>query len=584
MVKVESKQATDGNEKDPIWRPFIKLLFKAKLPYFWIILLTAITLGEASLALMFPDLTKNIVGGNIQKSIVFGAIAVIVGRIMLSGIIRFISKVTMFKIDKSYRSLIWKQLMLSPVGLFDKVKANEMVSRTSTDTTKISMIFSYVVPNLIGVTFTSVGVVAILFSYDWRLGLAQLIFIPMYIGFYIWYGRWSYKVNKLLQAKLATLTQFLSELLVNIPLIKTFVTEKKEDERGKENIQTYYKASIKKGLVNWIEHPMTGLFSVLQSILVIGLGIFFVSRGDITIDTWIAYFLYVDLLYGVLGTYGYMFIELKLSQGATSRIAQLIEHPEEVYERKYPLTEIKDDIVFDDVTFGYGSKEVLSNVSFTVPHGKVTAIVGPSGGGKTTILSLLEQFYQAEPNTIRLGNTPIEDFQLDDWRKQFGYVAQDIPLLSGTIKENMVYGVDREVSEFELTEAAKQANALEFIQNAGGFDADIGESGKKLSGGQRQRIAIARVILRNPQILLLDEATSNLDSRSEQAVEEAMNTLMEGRTTIVIAHDLSTVRDADQIVVIDGGTVSGRGTHEELMQANELYQSFVKLHLGSPAI
>lgn len=242
-------------KKPPIWKPFIKLLFKAKLPYVWIVILTAISLGESTLALMFPDLTKNILGGNITNTIIFGAIAVIVGRIMLSGIIRFISRVTMFKIDKSYRGLIWKQLMHSPVGLFDEVKANEMVSRTSTDTTKISMVFSYVVPNFIAISYTSVGVIVILFSYDWRLGLAQLIFLPMYIGFYFWYGRWSYRVNKLLQAKLATLTQFLSELLINIPLIKTFVTENKEDQRGKENIETYYKASIKKGLANWIEHP-----------------------------------------------------------------------------------------------------------------------------------------------------------------------------------------------------------------------------------------------------------------------------------------------------------------------------------------
>jgi len=580
-----TEQIKVKEEKKDIWKPFIKLLFKARLPYIWIILITILTLSESTLTLMLPDLTKYIVGGNITNKIIFGAIAVIIGKIMLTGIIRFISKVTMYKIDKSYRRLIWKQLMVSPVRLFDKVKANEMVSRTSTDTAKISTVFSYVVPTFISIIYMSVGTVTVLFGYDWRLGLAQAIFIPMYFGFYLWYGRWSYRVNKLLQSKLANLTQFLSELLVNIPLIKMFVTEKKEDDRGKENIQSYYKASVKKGLANWIEHPMTGLFGVLQSVLVIGLGVYFVSRGDITIDVWVAYFLYVDLLYGVLGTFGFLFIELKVSQGATSRLAQLIEHPEEVYKREFPLSEVKDDLVFDHVNFSYGDEKVLSNVSFTIPHGKVSAIVGPSGSGKTTILSLIEQFYEADAQTIRLGDTPIEDYHLDDWRNAFGYVAQDIPLLTGTVRENILYGVDRDVSETELTEAAKQANALEFIRDlSGGFDAYIGESGKKLSGGQRQRLAIARVILRNPQFLLLDEATSNLDTKSEQAVQEALSKLMQGRTTIIIAHDLSIVRDADQIIVVDGGTVTGTGKHEELVETNEMYRKFVQLHLGHPAI
>jgi len=570
--------------KEPVWKPYIKLLFKAKLPWAWIILLIIITLGESQLALIFPDLTSKIAGGHIEKAIVFGAIGVIVARIIISGIMRFVAKLTMFKIDKSFRGLIWEQLMRSPIGLFDKVKANEMVSRTSTDTASLSIIFSYVVPTLLSMIYLTIGTVSTLFGYDWRLGLAQVIFLPLYFGFYLWYGRWSFRVNKQVQNRLATLTQFLSELLVNIPLIKTFVTEKKEEKRGIENIDSYYKAGIKKGIVNWIEHPMTGIFGVVQSALVIGLGVLLISNGSITVETWVAYFLYVDLLYGVLGTFGYLFIELKQSQGASARIAQLVEHPEEIYHRKRSLDQFNEDLVLENVSFSYENEKVLSNVSFTVPHGKVTAIVGPSGGGKTTILSLIERFYEAEPASIKLGNTAIEEFHLDDWRKAFGYVAQDIPLLTGTVRENLVYGVDWDVSDQELREAAHQANALSFIEQLPeGFDTHIGESGGKLSGGQRQRIAIARVILRDPQVLLLDEATSNLDSRSEQAVLEAMNHLMKkGRTTIVIAHDLTTIRDADQIVVLDEGAVSGIGEHKDLLKTNKLYRKYIDLQLGKP--
>ena len=372
--------------------------------------------------------------------------------------------------------------------------------------------------------------------------------------------------------------------MINIPLIKTFVTEKQEDVRGKKNIQSFYRASVNRGLITWIEHPMTGILGVIQSVLVIGLGVWLISDGSIVVSQWVAYFIYVDLLYGVLATFGSMYVMLKESQGATARIAQIVEHPEEAYIRKQLLADVKQDIVFDHVSFNYGDKKVLSDVSFTVPHGHVTAIVGPSGGGKTTILSLLQQFYQANPNSIRLGNTPIEDFHLKEWRDAFGYVAQDSAMLSGTIRENIMYGVDREISEFELNDAARKANALKFIQETSlGFDSDVGEGGSKLSGGQRQRIAIARVILRNPQFILLDEATSSLDTRSEKVVQEAMDNLMQGRTAIVIAHDLTTVRDADQIIVLDAGKVSGTGTHEELMESNELYRLFVTLHANSPA-
>lgn len=583
----EQGEREDNKKLQPTektWKPFFKLLFRAKLPYFWIVVVTLIMLSESGLTLIFPQYIEKIVGGNIEKPIIFGAIAVILGRIIFTGISRFITKITMYKIDKSYRNLIWKQLIYSPIKLYDKVKPNEMISRVSTDTAQISIIFSYIVPAFISIIAMTVGVIATLFTYDYRLGLAQALFVPIYVGFYFWYGRWSYSVNRTVQSKLASLTQFLSELLVNVPLIKTFVTEKQEDKRGKKNIQSYYKASVNRGLITWIEHPMTGILGVIQSALVIGLGVWLISNGSIEVSEWVAYFIYVDLLYGVLATFGTLYVMLKESQGATARIAQIVEHPEEAYQRKQSLTDIKKDLVFDNVSFDYEDKKVLSNVNFTIPYGNVTAIVGPSGGGKTTILSLIQQFYQANPNSIKLGNIPIEDFHLKEWREAFGYVSQDSTLLSGTIKENIMYGVDRQVSEQELLEAAKKANALQFIQDTPqGFDSEVGEGGGKLSGGQRQRIAIARVILRNPQFILLDEATSSLDTRSEKIVQEAMDNLMQGRTAVVVAHDLTTVRDADQIIVIDAGKVNGIGKHEELMETNDLYRLFVSLHANSPA-
>jgi ATP-binding cassette subfamily B protein AbcA/BmrA len=214
-------------------------------------------------------------------------------------------------------------------------------------------------------------------------------------------------------------------------------------------------------------------------------------------------------------------------------------------------------------------------VHFTIIPGKVTALVGPSGSGKTTLFALLERYYRPQKGTIRLGDDPIDSFSLKSWRRQIGYVSQESPLIAGTIRENICFGTDRDISDEELRHAARMAYADTFIEALPNqYDTEVGERGMKLSGGQRQRIAIARALLRNPNILMLDEATSNLDSQAEIVVQQAFKNLMRGRTTIVIAHRLSTVIDADQIVFIEKGVVTGIGTHEQLFRTHPMYREF----------
>jgi len=218
----------------------------------------------------------------------------------------------------------------------------------------------------------------------------------------------------------------------------------------------------------------------------------------------------------------------------------------------------------------------LHDVTFSLPRGQTTAIVGPSGSGKSTLFALLERFYLPTSGQIELGRHAINQFELASWRNAIGYVAQDSPVLSGTIRDNLLYGLTQQVTEQQIRDAAEMANADEFISSfALGYDTEIGERGVKLSGGQRQRIAIARALLRDPELLLLDEATSSLDSESERVVQEALERLMEGRTTFVIAHRLATVRHADQIVVLEQGRVSGIGTHDTLVETNVLYNKLV---------
>ncbi|KHF35723.1 Multidrug resistance ABC transporter ATP-binding/permease protein BmrA [Paenibacillus sp. P1XP2] len=210
----------------------------------------------------------------------------------------------------------------------------------------------------------------------------------------------------------------------------------------------------------------------------------------------------------------------------------------------------------------------------------MTAVVGPSGGGKTTLFSIIERFYLPDSGMIRVGGQDVSEFSLESWRKQIGYVPQESPIVAGTIRDNICYGMDRDVSDEELKQAAHMAYADIFIDELPeGYETEVGERGIKLSGGQRQRISIARALLRNPQILMLDEATSSLDSQSEVFVQKALQNLMKGRTTLVIAHRLSTVVDADQILFIEKGRITGRGTHQELVESHPMYREFANQQL-----
>ena len=563
-------------KKQSIWKSYLKLMFRAKLPYIWILLCVVFQLFYSKLQFLFPGYSQQILAGDISKPVIYGAIAVIIGKTILDGIIRVISKMTNFKIDRNFRKLVWRKLLHSPISLFDKEKPNELVSRTAADTANISIMFSYVIPSTIAMLYFTYITIQELFTYHKSLGIIQLIYIPIYLVLTIWYGSWQYKTNRKVQEKLSKLTQFLSELLGNMSLIKAFANENKEEKRGKNIIEGFYKVSLVRSIIDWAETPVSGILSLIQSVIVIVSGIYLVSRDIITIDIWIGYFLYVDMLYGVLNTFVYMYLDVKRSQGATARIAELLDGEEEEYNGSKSLEQLDNNLIFEDVSFGYGEKQVLSNISFKVPYGKTTAIVGESGGGKTTILSLIQRFYEPNSGEIKFGNTSIKDFNLKEWRNIFSYVSQDSPLLSGTIKENIMYGVEREVSEEELIEVSKIANLLEVINIfPNGFETQVGEGGCKLSGGQRQRIAIARALLRDSQVLLLDEPTTNLDNQSEKSIQEAMDNLLKDRTTIVIAHDLSTVKDANQIVVIDSGEIKGIGSHDELLKTNEIYKLLV---------
>jgi ABC-type multidrug transport system fused ATPase/permease subunit len=373
------------------------------------------------------------------------------------------------------------------------------------------------------------------------------------------------------------------ESLQAITVVKAFANEWYEISRYKKKISEVVKVAIKGGNYRgyFASFIIFCLFGTI--VAVVWYGVTLSITGEMTVGELISFVLYSTYVGASSGGIAELYTQIQKAVGATERVFELLEEiPEKISSAKDASKEkIKGNVTFKNVAFTYPSRkeiQVLNDVSFSANFGQKIAIVGPSGAGKSTISSLLLRFYNIESGAILIDDKNIYDYDLEHLRGNMSIVPQDVILFGGSIRENIAYGKPNATDE-EIFLAAKQANALDFVNGfPEKFDTLVGERGIKLSGGQRQRIAIARALLKNPSILILDEATSSLDSESEKLVQEALETLMEGRTSIIIAHRLSTIRNADAILVLDKGIITEKGTHSELLKIeNGIYKNLSNL-------
>ncbi|MER1999671.1 MAG: ABC transporter ATP-binding protein [Lysinibacillus sp.] len=378
------------------------------------------------------------------------------------------------------------------------------------------------------------------------------------------------KIAKANQDELAHFSGHLGRVLTNIRLVKASQTENTELKNGQNRIEQLYRFGLKEAKILAILSPIMTMLMMVVLILIFGYGGAQVASGGITAGELVAIMIYLVQIIVPFTQMATFFTALQKALGATERIhAVLLQNTETKGGKQVPKTMMP--LTFDDVHFKYNERPILNGMSFTIAPNKTTAFVSSSGGGKTTMFSLIERFYDVARGSILYGNDNIEQFDLQQWRGLFGYVSQEAPLMNGTIRDNILYGKPQATDE-EVNDALKAAYAYDFVTKLDeGIHTEVGEGGIKLSGGQKQRIAIARALLRNPQILLLDEATSNLDNESEREVQLAIQALKHNRTTIVIAHRLSTITNADNIIVFENGRLSGQGTHSELLKSNNYY-------------
>ncbi|MCB0522182.1 MAG: ATP-binding cassette domain-containing protein [Lewinellaceae bacterium] len=484
----------------------------------------------------------------------------------------------------SVRKALYDKLITLPILFFEKTRTGELVSRITADVEKLYNAFSITLAEFLRqVIILIVGVVFLAIS-SLKLSLIMLATFPVIVISAMFFGRYIRKLSKQRQEELATSNVILNETMQTIHVVKAFTNEIFESLRYGKSIDSTVKVSLTyaSGRALFAAFIITILFGAL--FFIIWLGAKMVADNEITPGQWINFIMYTAAIGGAIAGLGNFYTELLGAIGATERVREILTEESEVGtdDNAPKKTErLFGEIAFDEVRFTYPTRpdiEILKGISFKVPAGQKVALVGPSGAGKSTIVQLMLKFYELKDGSIQVDRRNIFDMDTTAYRQNVAIVPQEVLLFGGSIRENLLYGKP-DATEAEVIEAARQANAWDFIKTfPEGLDTLVGERGIKLSGGQRQRIAIARAILKNPAILLLDEATSSLDAESEKVVQEALDKLMEGRTSIIIAHRLATVRNVDRIYVIDNGRIVEAGTHEELsLMEDGLYNSLAKL-------
>lgn len=539
-----------------------------------------LSIVETLIGLAVPLVTMRMIndfstiGFSLQAILLVGAF--LISQAVLSGVTFYMMRKLGERIVANLRNTVWAHVLRLRIPYFDAHESGETMSRITQDSNVIKELITDHLISFISGLFAIVGAVIILIIIDWKMTLLMLIAVPVAILLTLPLGQRIHKIAKENQDELASFTGHLGRVLTNIRLVKASQTEDFEQQNGEEKIHQLYRFGLKEAKILAVLSPIMTFIIMVVLILLFGYGGAKVATGAISAGELVAIMIYLVQIIMPFTQMATFFTALQKAMGATERLQEILNEPIEGHGMNV-ISSPNESIVFEDVAFQYNDNPILKGISFTIPAGKTTALVSASGGGKTTMFSLIEQFYDVTDGTIRFGNQPIESIDLKQWRSLFGYVSQEAPLMNGTIRDNVAYGKN-DVLEADIISALKNAYAWHFVQQfEKGLDTEVGEGGIKLSGGQRQRIAIARALLRNPAILLLDEATSNLDNDSEREVQKAFERVMKERTTVIIAHRLSTITHADQILMFEDGLITGFGKHEELQENHTYYKQLIKL-------
>lgn len=566
-----------------------KTYFAFVKPY-WKLVIVTVLIGmiKFGIPLTLPLLMKYVVDDLLLSSlpvnvkieklsyVMLGAIALfVVVRAPIEYFRQYFAQLITSRILYDLRNRLFVHIQKLSLRYYQNHKTGEIISRMINDAEQTKSIVETGMMNVWLDLFTLSIALGFMFYMDFELTLVSIAVFPFYaLSVKKLYKRLKAYTKARSQA-LANIQSYLFERVNGMPVIKSFTLEDVEKENFDAKNRHFLQRALALTKWNALTNAIINTLTDLAPLLVLFYGGYQVIQENITLGAFIAFFAYLERLYSPLRRLVNSSTELTQASASLERVVELMNEPYDIMDspQAKPITDVKGKIDFNDVSFRYEASAgwVLNNLGLSIRPGETIAFVGMSGGGKSSLISLIPRFYDIQQGSIRLDDTDIKDITIKSLRSQIGMVLQDNILFSGSVRENILFG-NPDAAEEQIIQAAQAANAHDFIMNLpNGYDTEIGERGVKLSGGQKQRIAIARVFLKNPRILVLDEATSALDLESEHLIQESLERLAKDRTTLIVAHRLSTITHADQIVLIENGEIIEKGSHEELMRKDGGY-------------
>jgi ATP-binding cassette subfamily B protein len=590
----------EGVEKTKINRETLSKtlqLFQYVLPYKWLFIAGMIVLTLGSLLFLVvmrtPGEFFNIINGEPQYGLSLNQLfGVLLGLLAVQSLFSYL-RVQFFAYvsEKSMADLrtdLYEKLVSLSIPFLEQRRVGELTSRMTSDITEVQSVVSVTLAEFLRQIIVLVGGIGFIIYTMPRLALIMLGTFPVVVVLAMFFGRFIRKLMRARQDQLAKTNVVVEETMQSIQTVKAYTNEWFEIQRYTKNLSESVRIALRAA-------HMRGLFAAFIILFMFGALFFIMWRAAILVQNdlmkegdLLDFVVYTAIIGGAIASLGGLYTTIASAVGATERILDILEQEPEaeiIRESDVKTRRFEGNIHYQDVHFSYPSRpdmEILKGINFSISAGQKVALVGGSGAGKSTIVQLLLQFYEVSEGEILIDGQPVGAYDLMEYRRNMAIVPQEVLLFGGTIRENIQYGRPGATDE-EIIDAAHKANAWDFIQSfPEGLDTMVGERGVKLSGGQRQRIAIARAILKDPAILLLDEATSSLDAESEKLVQDALNELMKGRTSIIIAHRLATIRDVDCIYVIENGKIIEQGTHTELsLVENGVYNALAKLQFDA---
>ncbi len=556
--------------------------YKPHIPLFTLDMVCALIVALCNL--VYPKIASGIVGGfetgDMDKNALITSAIFLAGVYILKAICQYVvgyyGHMVGVRMQADMRRDLFMKYERLPFSYFDDHKTGDLLSRLTTDLWDVSELAHHGPENLFLAVLMFIGSFAVLASINLTLTLIMFAIVPFIILFTVLSRRKMSAAMKSSRKQMSEINSTLENSVGGIRETKAYAAEAHEICKFNNTNALFrkYRGEAMKSLGTF-----DSIMQLLQDLLyltIVLVGGLFLYNGELSAEDFTAFLLYISMFLNPIQRFVALFQQLQEGMSGFSRFCEILAADEETDNEKTVITDIKGDLVFDNVSFGYSTEEngrmVISDLTLNIPAGRTLALVGPSGGGKSTLCHLIPRFYEVGEGRILLDGVDTREITLNSLRKNIGIVSQTVFLFDGTVRDNIAYGTDG-VTDEQIIEAAKKANIHEYISTLkNGYDTHVGERGVKLSGGQRQRIAIARVFLKNPKLLILDEATSALDNATEMQIQSSLEELSRGRTVIVVAHRLSTVKNADEIVVLDKDGIVERGTHDQLIASGGEYK------------